>query len=150
MDTKNKPEKMDRMKCHVGCRMGAGNPRSTLTRSLAVLGILVAGLQFSQARPLYSPRAAETFGTLSAAPAAGTPIVKTIRISWSFPIEAQSPDLIFKLYHSTSLAVPVDQWPVLTNIPGTVRSAVIVADKVCEFFALTASNYLGESDFSAK
>ena len=150
MDTKNKPEKMAGMKCNVGRRMGAGNPRSTLTRSLAVLGILVAGLQISQARPLYSPHGAEVFVSSSPSPAAVTPPVKTVRITWAFPTASQSPDLVFKIYHSTSLTTPVNKWSLLTNIPGNLRSAVLVADKVSDFFVLTASNYIGESNFATR
>jgi hypothetical protein len=150
MDTKNKPEKMTSMKCYVVRRTGAGNPHSTLTRSLAVLGILVAGLQYSQAHPLYSPHGAEVFDGSQMSAAVAIPPLKRVRISWGFPSEYESPDLVFKLYHSTKLTTPLPQWEVLTNVPGNLRSTVVFADKACEFFALSASNYLGESGFAPR
>jgi hypothetical protein len=44
--------------------------------------------------------------------------------------------------------VPPGDWAVMTNVPGNLRSAVIVAEQSQEFFMLTASNFLGESKFA--
>lgn len=92
----------------------------------------------------------------AASPAAHRPAVplllqseaaKTVTLSWSYPPEAETVDLTFKLYHSLDLAAPLPQWPLLRTIPATERSVVLPAIQSQEFFIVTASNYLGESNF---
>ncbi|HEY9510756.1 MAG TPA: hypothetical protein VIV82_12925, partial [Verrucomicrobiae bacterium] len=76
------------------------------------------------------------------------PPTKTITIGWSYPVNFETPDLVFKVYSSTNLNLPLNDWSLMTNIPGSCRSAILAADKPQEFFLMTASNYLGESDFA--
>lgn len=82
------------------------------------------------------------------APAPVTPT--PVRLSWTFPTNRETPDMIFKVYHSFNLGVPVSQWGVLTNIPGSLRSLSLTASFPVELFTLTASNYLGESGYATK
>ena len=74
--------------------------------------------------------------------------MKSVRILWTYAVAMQTPDLVFKLYHSTNLGVAVKKWPLLTNVPGTLRSVTVPINQPQEFFILTASNYLGESKFA--
>jgi hypothetical protein len=76
------------------------------------------------------------------------PTSKKVRLTWNFPAFRQTPDLIFKVYHSTNLSASLRLWVLLTNIPGTLRMVDLPAVNTQEFFMLTASNYLGESGYS--
>jgi len=62
--------------------------------------------------------------------------------------ELETLDTIFKLYHSRNLALPLQKWTVLTNIPGDARSASIPMTIPMDFFVLTVSNYRGESGYA--
>ena len=125
--------------------------RSTAARGkyLIALGILLLGMQF-KALALQSPRGKELFGNnRTMVPVAmGAPSITAVRIVWDFPASLETPELIFKLYHSTNLAVPLRQWPLLTNIPGNVREVPVSINQPQEFFVLTASNRLGESGYA--
>jgi len=127
--------------------VGAGrNLFSLRTKILLAIAVCALGLHDSRATQVFqSPRGAEIFG---GAPAAVQPPVKTVRILWTYAVAMQTPDLVFKLYHSTNLAVAVKKWPLLTNVPGTLRSVTVPVNQRQEFFILTASNYLGESKFA--
>ena len=116
---------------------------------LVAIGLMLfAGLQKSRAQGVQSPRGADVFGqsTISVI----LPPAKKVRVSWSFPVNRETPDLIFKLYHSNTLLRPLRNWNLLTNIPGTLRNVDLPAVKAAEFFVMTASNYLGESGFSMR
>lgn len=78
------------------------------------------------------------------------PAPKTITLTWSYPSALETPDLVFNLYHTYTLTDSPTHWPLLLVIPGTERSASLVADQPQEFFALTASNQFGESDFATR
>lgn len=58
------------------------------------------------------------------------------------------PLMQFNLYVHTNVATPLTNWMLLTNVPGVLRSAKIQIAPGSYFFALTASNWWGESDFS--
>jgi hypothetical protein len=110
---------------------------------LLLLILLTTGIQSSQAAvAIYSPRGAEVFGI----PPALIAPTKRIQLQWNFPLNRQTPDMVFKVYHSTTLAKPVKQWALLTNIPAIYRSVYLPADKPQEFFTVTVSNFLGELD----
>lgn len=115
-------------------------------KSFLAVVLLTAGLQCSEAAGVQSPKGAEQYGSAAmiAVPS------KKVRIGWSFPVAFETSDLVFKVYHSTDLRVPVNQWPLWTNIPGSNRFAEVSADQVQEFFVVTASNYLGESGFATQ
>jgi hypothetical protein len=108
----------------------------TLALMIGILGV--------EAQSLQSPKGAELFSSLVAAPK------KMVQIGWSYPVNFETPDLVFKVYHSTDLHLPLQQWSLLTNLPGNTRSATIVADQPQEFFVMTASNSFGESNFATK
>lgn len=110
-----------------------------LLKSLAVIAIL-SGLSSVQAAILQSPKGAEQQIIV-------VPPKKTVTIGWSYPVNFETPDLVFKIYHSTNLSIAMTQWDLMTNIPGNLRSAVLPADQPQEFFVMTASNYLGESGY---
>lgn len=56
--------------------------------------------------------------------------------------------LSFNLYVHTNVAEPLTNWMFLTNIQGVYRSAKVGIAPGSYFFALTASNWWGESVFS--
>lgn len=114
------------------------------SRSLLALVFLFSGWVGSAGATLQSPKGEEVFGSQAI-------IVvpkKTVTIGWSYPVYFETPDLVFKVYHTTNLSQPPQDWALLTNVPGNVRSTVVIAEQQQEFFLLTASNYLGESDFA--
>src|SRR3990172_11080183 len=55
---------------------------------------------------------------------------------------------VFKIYSHTNLDISLPQWPVLTETAGTNRTITIPMQPQMRFFAVTFSNYWGESDFS--
>lgn len=110
-----------------------------MTRLTTILLVLCAGCTTPPARA----------NTLTAR-AAAVAVVRSVTLSWSFPQSLETPDLIFKLYHSTDLAVPLAQWPLYLTVPGTNRSVAVPAVEAKEFFTLTVSNYLGESGFATQ
>lgn len=83
-------------------------------------------------------------------PVIPVPPKKTVTIGWSYPVHMETPDLVFKVYHSTDLRLPLREWVLLTNVPGNCRSTIVNANQPQEFFLMTASNYLGESNFATR
>jgi len=71
-----------------------------------------------------------------------------VNLVWDYPTNELSPDLVFRLFHSTNITVPMTNWVVLTNVPGTSTSVSVVITPGIHFFVMTASNFWGESDFS--
>ncbi len=71
-----------------------------------------------------------------------------VKLEWDYPLDQLSPTLLFKIYHSTDINVPVSQWQVLTNVVGTNLSVVLPKQSGTHFFAITASNASGESAFA--
>lgn len=116
---------------------------SNTLKALFAATFLVAATTSTHAQSLQSPKGAEVFQAIVLPP-------KTVQIAWSYPANSETPDLVFKVYHSTDLGVPLSQWELLTNIPGSLRSATLPANEVREFFVMTASNYLGESNFNTQ
>lgn len=114
---------------------------------LAWAAVLGATPLPAQARQLHSPKGQEVFGEPTATSA---PARRRIRLQWDYPVEFQTTDLIFKLYHFTNLTLPLRQWPLLTNVPGDWRAVEVFTERPREFFVLTASNAYGESDFATR
>lgn len=102
----------------------------------------------SHAAVLHSPRGEETFNTPLSVVV--PPPARTVRIEWEFPPSLETPDLVFVVYRSNNLDVPVAEWNRMTNVPGKLRSVEVSADAASGFFAVTASNFLGESDFATR
>ena len=71
-----------------------------------------------------------------------------VRLVWDYPVQRETPDLVFKVYHTG--AVELHHFLLLTNVPGNLRSVDLPVNKRMEFFVLTASNYLGESPFATR
>jgi hypothetical protein len=120
----------------------------TPIKFLLVIGLLAAGLQSSRADVLQSPRGMELFG--EATPMVIVPPGQKVRLMWDFPVNRETPDLVFKVYHSVALRPSFRNWNLLTNVPGTFRSVDLPATQGTEFFVMTASNYLGESSFATR
>lgn len=71
--------------------------------------------------------------------------IKPVILEWDYPTVDESPDLVFKLYHSPIASAPLANWVCLTNIPGTNRQVRVNVEAGKNFFYLTASNWWGES-----
>lgn len=69
-----------------------------------------------------------------------------VTLAWDYP-PAELTNITFKVYHSTSIALPLTNWVVLTNAISTNQVQVSIAPGV-HFFSVTASNFWGESTFS--
>ena len=78
-------------------------------------------------------------------------------LAWDYPDNATNvfgsqmwfdPLMAFNLYVHTNVSTPLTNWMLLTNVPGIMRTAKIQIAPGSYFFALTASNWWGESDFS--
>ena len=52
------------------------------------------------------------------------------------------------MYASSDPSINTTNWPVLISVPGTVTNVSLVMTPQMRFYAVTASNYWGESDFS--
>jgi hypothetical protein len=70
-----------------------------------------------------------------------------ITVAWNYPAH-NDPDLSFKVYHSQDSSIPMEEWQMATNVPGTLRAVTINLPAGRHLFALIASNPLGDSDFS--
>ena len=70
-----------------------------------------------------------------------------IKLLWNYNDFEVTDDMIFKIYYTSDLCVPVLQWDIIT-VPGGFRSIVLPTEVGSRFFVMTASNYLGESDFN--
>lgn len=86
--------------------------------------------------------------TISVATAVIVPPTPTVTLSWDYPADQLGTNLTFKVYHSTDITEPMENWTVLTNVPGTNLSTKIPLGPGAHFFALTASNAAGESGFA--
>jgi len=75
---------------------------------------------------------------------------RTFHVSWDYPSDRQTPDLVFNLYSSSDLSLPLKKWGLRTNIPGSLRSVVLTTDRTADFFVLTASNSTGESPYATR
>jgi hypothetical protein len=69
-------------------------------------------------------------------------------VLWNFPTNRETPDMVFKLRGTNNLLIPKAQWPVLTNVPGNLRSVRRSLNQPVQFFTLTASNSVGESAYA--
>lgn len=76
-------------------------------------------------------------------------------LAWDYPEKIYYEDglptdgmLSFNIYVHTNVAEPLTNWMWLTNIQGVYRSAKVGIAPGSYFFAVTASNWWGESVFS--
>lgn len=87
-------------------------------------------------------------GVVAALGVSPKPVATKITLMWDYETNQVSPELVFKLYSSTNMTVPLTNWTVLAVVPGTNRSVTLPVEPGVRFYALTASNWWGESDFS--
>jgi hypothetical protein len=88
----------------------------------------------------------------------GLPVVAAqftnVTIQCDYPLDELDTNLVFKVWHSTNLTIPMTNWTVLTNVSGltaTTNPFTVVTLPITvgnHFYALTASNDFGESPFS--
>ena len=71
------------------------------------------------------------------------------RLAWSYDTNELSTNLTFNFYETTNVALPMSQWPMLTNVAGTNLTVDIDIVPGAHFFVMTASNFWGESDVSS-
>ena len=76
------------------------------------------------------------------------PPTPKITLTWNYPSQQMGTNLIFKIYHTANIAMGMTKWEVLTNVIGTNLSTSIPIKDGPHFFALTALNAAGESDFA--
>lgn len=79
---------------------------------------------------------------------AASPPSGRVRLAWDYEPTELSTNLTFVLRHSTSIATPLTNWLVLTNVVGTNLTIEVQITPGQHYFVLTASNFWGESDFS--
>jgi len=85
------------------------------------------------------------------AAAAGPGNLRTnITLSFDFPTNLLSTNVLFKFYSSTTITQPVNQWPLYASVVGTNTSYTFPIDAVAgqRWFVMTASNWWGETSFS--
>ena len=80
--------------------------------------------------------------TFAAATAFSQTSTGAVWLVWDAPTNA--PD-VYKLYHSTSLSVPLTNWEHIATAPGNVTTAQAFVQPGQHFFFLTASNAWGET-----
>src|SRR6476646_3020510 len=68
--------------------------------------------------------------------AAVIPPPKTLLLKWDYT--QVSPDIVFNVYSTTNLGVPIKKWTRYTNV--TTTSCVVQVQPGNRFFAVTASN----------
>jgi hypothetical protein len=74
---------------------------------------------------------------------------RTVTIAWSYPVAS---NIVFNLYSSPDLRLPIHAWPITAVIPGELRTWTVPAIAPAQFFALTASNFVTrqESAFAGR
>ncbi|MBC8097316.1 MAG: hypothetical protein H7Y43_16040 [Akkermansiaceae bacterium] len=132
----------------MNCVIRNTGKRNIFAFSTAIIfTVMRGGTEHLNAEPLHSPKGAEVFGPPQQVILVPPPR-KTVTIGWSFPVNFETSDLVFKVYSTTNLTFRLNEWSLMTNVPGTLRETVLPADQPRAFFVVTASNYLGESEFA--
>jgi hypothetical protein len=70
-----------------------------------------------------------------------------VRLTWSYPTTTDT-SLVFKIYTSTSMSIPLTNWTVVATVPYNARSYDLTVTPGEQFFVMTASNFWGQGDFS--
>ena len=77
-----------------------------------------------------------------------------VTIQCDYPLDELATNLVFKVWHSTNMTVPMTNWTVLTNVSGftaTTNPFTVVTLPITvgnHFYAITVTNEWGESPFS--
>ena len=72
---------------------------------------------------------------------------KTLTLVWDNPPDLDT-NCVINIYASTDASMPLAQWTWRTNVPYPQNSVTLPIFPGRQFFAVTTSNYWGESDFS--
>lgn len=72
--------------------------------------------------------------------------LKTVTLTWDYPVAELNADLTFKIYNTTNLTLPITNWDVL-HVVGTQCWTKFPSGSESRFFVITASNAFGESEF---
>lgn len=99
--------------------------------------------------PVFHPTFEPPAPPSPSAPAAAAMPSGNVVLSWNYPTNELATNLVFKIYGTNLLNSSFSNWPVLTNATGTNLSIPIRIVPGPFFFVMTASNFWGESDFSA-
>ncbi len=79
---------------------------------------------------------------LLAVAVAAPPIKTSVMLVWDYPV-SEVPSVVFNVYSSTNLSVPMSSWPFVTN--SAVTNAIVGVSPGSTFWYVTASNEFGES-----
>jgi len=71
-----------------------------------------------------------------------------VTLAWDYPSNELSTNLVFKLYSTTNVALPMTNWPLVKTIVGTNLTTPFPMQPGMRLFVMTASNFWGESTFS--
>lgn len=69
-----------------------------------------------------------------------------VSLAWTYPSSELSTGLTFQVRGSPTLATPLSQWAVLTNVSGLMTNATVRIAPGQYFFYCTASNMWGVSN----
>lgn len=72
-----------------------------------------------------------------------------IHLVWTYDTNELSTNLIFCVYGTTNISIPVEQWPMVTNVVGTNLSVALDIIPGPNFFVMTTSNFWGESSITS-
>lgn len=71
---------------------------------------------------------------------------RSVTLSWDYPTNELSTDIVFKVWTSTDVTVPVTNWTLITNVVGTNTSVTFSVQPGVHFYALTASSVFWKLD----
>ena len=72
----------------------------------------------------------------------------TVKLAFDYPDSEVTPDLVFYLYGSSSLNIPMTNWVALASTEGTNRAFTATIMPGRYYFVAIVSNFWGVSDFS--
>lgn len=72
--------------------------------------------------------------------------IGTVNLVADYPTNDITPDMVFKWYLSRDITTPMSNWVVVATTTNPAIRLPVTAG--VNFFAITASNFWGESDFS--
>lgn len=79
---------------------------------------------------------------------ASAAVFTNVTLAWEYPTNELSTNISFNLYYSTNILQPLTNWVILTNVSGLKTNVIVPIKPGVHFYALTASNDFGESDFT--
>lgn len=70
-------------------------------------------------------------------------------LTWVYDTTGEEPDTVFKIYYSKDASLPKTNWTVLATVPMATLSITVTGSLGKNFYTVTASNSLAESDWGA-